>query len=136
VFLNVLWDKEDQTRPNAMQNRTLLMQAVRWACEPTAGGGALGGFLTDRKFRPDERAILKGPDRPIDWSKIPSGDKLAPRMSVHRGLIGAQSISSGGRHTVGQLCRAARAAGLHFLGFTEKDTLKTALDAAVRLRGQ
>jgi len=120
VFLNVLWDKEDQAKPGAMQNRTFLMQAVRWACAPTLGGGLWGGFATDRTFRPDRRAILKGPDGPIDWSKIPTGDKLIPRTSAQRGLIGAQSAAGGGRHSVRQLCQAARAAGLQFLGFTEK----------------
>lgn len=120
VFLNVLWDKDDQVKPGAMQDRTLIMNAVRWAAEPTLGRGALGGFLTDRKFHPDQRAILNENPQPVDWSKIGSGDNLAPKLGSQRGLIGAQSTYSGGGSTVAQLCAAAKAAGLQFLGFTEK----------------
>lgn len=120
VFLNVLWDKDDQTKPGAMQNRTLIMQAVRWAAEPTLGGGVFGGFVTDRNFRPDREAILPGRETPIDWSQVGSGERLAPAMGAQRGLIGAQSTYSGGEHTVAELCQAAKAAGLQFLGFTER----------------
>ncbi len=119
VFLNVLWDQDDQVKPDAMQNRTLIMNAVAWAAEPTLADGALGGFVTDRNFHPDQRAILTGLTAPIDWSKVGSGDNLAPAMGMQRGLIGAQSTYSGGPSTVAQLCQAAKAAGLQFLGFTE-----------------
>ncbi len=119
VFLNVLWEREDRTKPGAMQNRTLILQAVRWAAEPTLRGGVFGGFITDRNFRPDDQAILKGPKAPIDWSQVGSGDRLAPPMGRQRGLIGVQSTYSGGKSTVSELCQAAKAAGLQFLGFTE-----------------
>ena len=120
VFLNVLWDKDDQTKPGAMQDRTLLMNAVRWAAAPTLAGGAFGGFTTDRNFHPDQRAILLDGGLPIDWSKVGSGDTLAPHLGSVRGLIGAQSTYSGGAHSVAEMCSAAKAAGLQFLGFTEK----------------
>lgn len=119
VFLNVMWDKEDQIKEGAMQNRTLIMNAVRWAAEPTAAGDLLGGFVTDRNFRPDQRAILTGLTAPIDWTQVGTGDRLAPRFGAQRGLIGAQSTYSGTESTVAQLCAAAKAAGLQFLGFTE-----------------
>jgi hypothetical protein len=120
VFLNVLWDRDDQTKPDALQDRTLIMNAVRWAAEPTRGGGVLGGFVTDRKIRVDQRAILEGLTAPIDWSKVGTGETLAAKLAAQRGLIGAQSTYSGGRATVAELCQAAKAAGLQFLGFTEK----------------
>ncbi|HEY3417036.1 MAG TPA: hypothetical protein VGM23_09155, partial [Armatimonadota bacterium] len=120
VFLNVLWNPRDQTEPEALQDRTLFQQAVRWAAEPTLAGNAFGGYLADRNFHYDEKAILQGLKAPIDWSKIGAVDKLAPKLNAQRGLVGAQSTYSGGAHTVAELCQAAKAAGLQFLGFTEK----------------
>ncbi len=119
VFLNILWNRRDQEEPDALQNRTFLLQTARWAAEPSLAAGTFGGFVTDRKFRPDERAILKGPEAPIEWSKVGTGENLSPALGSVRGLVGAQSAISGGRHTVADLCAAARAAGLHFLAFTE-----------------
>ncbi|OGV74683.1 MAG: hypothetical protein A3K19_25480 [Lentisphaerae bacterium RIFOXYB12_FULL_65_16] len=119
VFENVLWNAADKTAPGAMQNRSFVMQAVRWAAEPTLASGAFGGFVTDRKFKPDARAILESPDKAIDWTGVATGDALSPVMHSQRGLVGARSTFSGAPHSVRELCDAAKAAGLAFLGFTE-----------------
>ena len=120
VFDGFLWDAHDQEREDRPENRTFIMQAVLWAGEPSFEAG-LGGFRTDRDLRPDEEAILKpATSEPIDWAQAPSGDDLAPRMGMLRGLVGAQSRFSGSEYTVAQLCDAARQAGLDFLAFIER----------------
>ncbi len=130
VFAKVLWNAADQSEPGAMQNRTFIMQAARWAAEPSMTAGNFGGFLTDRELRPDQRAILGKRETAIDWSQVGSGDALAPAMHKLPGLIGAQSNFSGGERTVAQLCEAARAAGLSYLGFTENLEQMTAVSWA------
>ena len=119
VFENYFWRKDDLTKPDVPQNRSFIFQSVRWAAETTWESGTLGGFKTDRRFDPEDALTLKK-QAPIDWAQSPRGDRLSPKMGELRGLIGAQSVFSGGEHTIEQLCVAAREAGLDFLGFTEK----------------
>jgi len=119
VFDHFLWDPRDREREDRPENRTFIMQTIAWAAEPSFDAG-LGGFRTDRDLRPDEEAILKPtPLAPIDWRRVPTGDDLAPRMGMLKGLIGAQSRFSGKQHSVARLCEVAREAGLSFLAFTE-----------------
>ena len=105
--------------PDVPQNRSFILQSVRWAATPTWESGTLGGYKTDRDFDPEDALTLKQ-QAPIDWARSATGDRLSPKMGELRGLIGAQSVFSGGEHTIDQLCAAAREAGLDFLGFTEK----------------
>ena len=66
----------------------------------------------DRKLSAEElRAVYESPAEPRH--ELLQGTK---RFS---GVIGARSTLSGGQATVAELCEAARAAGLHFLAFTE-----------------
>ena len=95
------------------------VQTVRWAAEPTLESRAFGGHETDRDLDPEDALTLKK-QAPIEWARSPTGDRLSPKMGALRGLIGAQSVFSGGEHTIHQLCAGAREAGLDFLGFTEK----------------
>ena len=119
VFDDYFWRKDDLSKPGVPQNRSFILQAVRWAAEPTLESGTFGGYETDRGFDPEEALSLKKPAA-IDWAKSPTGDRLSAEMGSLRGLIGAQSTYSGGEHTIEQLCAAARDAGLDFLAFAEK----------------
>ena len=117
VFDRYFWDTDDLKKQGVPQNRAFIMQSVRWAAEPSLASGRFGGFRTDRNLRRDAELILKA-NKPIDWAKAPTGDRLAPKMGMLRGVIGAQGVT-GGASTVRSLCGAARRAGLDFLGFTE-----------------
>lgn len=119
LFGDYLWNRRDQTQPDVPQNRSLLMQAVRWAAEPSLSSGVFGGYQATAQDRPDRKFILPA-SRPIDWASAPSAAHAAPALGNLRGLIGAQSTLSGGPESVAALSRAARAAGLSFLGFTER----------------
>lgn len=119
LFDSYLWNPDDQEEQGIPQDRTFIMQTVRWAAEPSLASGVFGGYRTNPALKPDLRYILPRV-RPIDWADAPSGARIAPAFGDFRGLIGAQSTFSGASHTVAELSAAARAAGLSFLGFTER----------------
>jgi len=119
LFENRFWDAEDKTKKGVPQNRSFIMQTVRWAAEPSLASGTFGGFKTTQTETRKKKLLLFA-QPPCDWTKAPSGEKLSPKMGMLRGLIGARSTLSGGTHSVEALCAAARGAGLDFLGFTEK----------------
>ncbi len=118
VFENIMWNKNDRQEVDGLQNRSFIMQTVAWATEPSFDAG-FGGFKTDRNLIPNEDAILQASDR-IRWAGAARGKALAPELGKFKGLIGAQSVYSGEKSSVKDMCQAARKAGLSFLAFTEK----------------
>jgi hypothetical protein len=121
IFDNLFWQVDDIKDDKVQDNRTFIMQTVDWAAEPSLKKGNFGGFKTNPNLNPFAGAILSRKDKPaIDWTRIKPIAKLAPKMSSIRGIIGAQSTYSGGKHTVKQLADAARKAGLDFIVFTAK----------------
>jgi|GEM_PF-3772036 hypothetical protein len=117
VVENILWHKNDMTEPGLAQNRTFIINAVKQMAESGKANG-FGGYIADRTIIPDKEYVLNGTN--ADWSKIPSLLNTLPQLNYLRGIVGAQSTFSGGRHSVAELSRAAGAAGLDFLVFTEK----------------
>ncbi len=115
VFENVLWQK-NVSKKEALQNRQLIMQTVRWAAQPSLKSGKLGGFKTDRNIPFDRKAILNlKPIKTINWSKV----KTSGKFGSVKGLVGAQSKYSGGKYSITELSKSAKASGLSFLAFTE-----------------
>lgn len=121
IFDNFFWKAGDTLRDDVPDNRTFIMQTVDWAGEPSLQEGTFGGFKTDQNINPFAGAILSKKNKPaINWAEIGPVEKLAPGMGSLKGVIGAQSVFSGGKFTVTQLADAAREAGLDFIAFTEK----------------
>lgn len=101
----------------------LLRNTYRWLAEPSLKSGAVGGYLTDRarllelQLRPGAQEQFHNWDyneeTVLEYRRPPSQGKL------YRGLIGAQTILSGGTGTVADYAKAASAAKLDYLVFLE-----------------
>lgn len=118
MFDAYLWHRDDRQASRGAQNRTLIMQAVRWAAEPSIRSGTLGGHRSNPSDHPDRRFML-APGRKIDWARAPSGAQLVAPFGAFRGLIGATSRIGGGARSVAELSATAKTLGLSFLAFTE-----------------
>jgi len=100
----------------------LFENTYRWLSEPSLGKGKLGGFQTKPErllptnLRKDAMKEYLSPA----WAEADLSPKRGqPEPKLFRGLIGAQTVYSGGQGTVEEYAAAARKAGLHFLAFME-----------------
>lgn len=99
----------------------LLLNTFKWLAEPSLKNGAVGGHVTDLtrlnpiQLRPGAQEAF------AEWIyREEKVEKLrSPSGSIYRGLIGAQSVLSGGKGTVADYAKAAVELGLDFLVFLE-----------------
>ena len=91
----------------------LYANLFRWLAEPSLAAGKGGAITPDKVLN---SSVDKWADAPVrDWTKAPPiGD-----MEQLPGLIGARSNYSGGKATVAEWVKAAKAAGLKYLVFLE-----------------
>jgi len=111
---NPLWPDIVECRGDAAAGRpshSMKMQisAYRWLAEPS-GGRADFGTLTQEPYRP-----VQFPAK-VDWDK---SSLTSTGSAGIRGILGAHSAHSDGSGTVADYVRAAKAAGLTFLVFSD-----------------
>lgn len=91
----------------------LLLNAWRWLAQPALAAEGFGGYQPPEK-KDEDKPVNLSPVvwNDVDWSKIQS-------EPVIRGLFGAFSNQGGGNGTVAEWAKAARAAGLDYIVFTD-----------------
>lgn len=80
-------------------------------------------WLSEKSTRKRKASSLSLIDenQTMDWFTSVSAEKQPMTWPVHKGMIGLRSSLSGGSHSVGELCRAAKEAGFAWVVFTEKE---------------
>lgn len=102
---------EGQRQGRSGSAARLLDNLLTWLIEPTRG--QFGGYLP-----PPVRETVQVGFEKIDWDRLEMGDPTLPKC--WRGLIGARSELSCGKGAPVDFITAAKAAGYHFLAFTER----------------
>jgi hypothetical protein len=120
-FGNPLWPGTVETTGDPATHRPsdghrLLVNALRWAAEPSQNIAGLGGRQVPKTARPiqwpAEIRVAAPSSRPRSF---PPKDPVAPK----RGLIGVHSSYSDGKGSPAEYADAAQAAGLSFVVFSE-----------------
>lgn len=97
----------------------LFLNSLKWLAETSHGNVQLGGATTDATMSEDPYATKF--NKPADWS---TGEYALPMIPVSAiracpGVIGARTALSGGKGTVEDWVRQAKAMGLSYLVFLE-----------------
>ena len=99
----------------------LLHNAFEWLAEPSLESGSVGGYRADpsRFDAPNLDPVVRKDFETKFWSKEELELHGPKGTQVFKGLIGAQTVYSGGEGMVEEYAAAAKAAGLDFLIFLE-----------------
>ncbi len=132
-YLNPLWRNTVETEGDKgaglpSDTLQLLMQAYRWIAEPAQAIPELGTYA------PQPYATVRFPEK-LDWDKFafnapdggvegfayPDGQTMdfLPVQDGVRGIYGACSAYGGGKGTVAEYVKAAKAMGLSFIVFAD-----------------
>jgi len=97
-----------------------LLNSWRWLAEPALAAGGFGGYEPPKKETAAKAVDLS----PVVWKDV-DWNQIQPEPQI-RGIFGAQSQRGGGSGTVAEWAKAARAAGLDYIVFTDDPNAHTA----------
>lgn len=113
VLGGVVRDKGLNGMPS--QGYVLFRNSLNWLAQSSLGGTTLGGAEADANLLKNSNVTDFEP--PFDWSKAPQTFQPSPRQCP--GVIGTQTVLSGGHGTVEDWVKEARARGLSYIVFLE-----------------